>query len=162
MFLVYLYRIFDLLLAFFHYLEPNSYHISSCTINIKHYTYMTELTHCDLWQHRSRLTLAQVMAWCLMAPSHYLNQCLLIISEGLWHSLEGRSLGNNPGICHWDVSKNHTINITSTSPRGQWVNGKLWYLKYSYIVAGVILGLHPVNERCRYKVTPSLIGWAKT
>ena len=28
--------------------------------------------------------------------------------------------------------------------------------------SGVILGLHPVNETRRYKVTPSLIGWAQT
>ena len=28
--------------------------------------------------------------------------------------------------------------------------------------AGLILGLHPANERRRYKVTPSLIGWAQT
>ena len=34
-----------------------------------------------IWWHISGLTLAQVMAWCLMAPSHYLNQCWLIISE---------------------------------------------------------------------------------
>ena len=27
---------------------------------------------------------------------------------------------------------------------------------------GLILGLHPANERRRYKVTPSLIGWAQT
>ena len=27
---------------------------------------------------------------------------------------------------------------------------------------GLILGLHPGNERRRYKVTPSLIGWAQT
>ena len=27
------------------------------------------------WRHRSGSTLAQVMACCLMAPSHYLNQC---------------------------------------------------------------------------------------
>ena len=27
---------------------------------------------------------------------------------------------------------------------------------------GLILGLHPSNERRRYKVTPSLIGWAQT
>ena len=33
-----------------------------------------------VWRHRSGSTLAQVMAWCLMAPSHYLNQCWLIIS----------------------------------------------------------------------------------
>ena len=27
---------------------------------------------------------------------------------------------------------------------------------------GLILGLCPANERRRYKVTPSLIGWAQT
>ena len=27
---------------------------------------------------------------------------------------------------------------------------------------GLILGLHPANERRRYKVTASLIGWAQT
>ena len=37
-----------------------------------------------IWQHRSGSTLAQVMAFCLTAPSHYLNQCCwLIISEVL-------------------------------------------------------------------------------
>ena len=30
------------------------------------------------------------------------------------------------------------------------------------VAAGVFLGLHPANERRRYKVTPSLIGWAQT
>ena len=44
-----------------------------------------------IWQHSYRSTLAQVMACCLMAPSHYLMQCWLIISEVLWHSLVGRS-----------------------------------------------------------------------
>ena len=39
-----------------------------------------------IWQHRSGSTLAQVMAFCLTAPSHYLNQCLLIISEVQWQS----------------------------------------------------------------------------
>ena len=34
-----------------------------------------------IWRHRSGSTLAQVMACCLMAPSHYLNQCWLIISK---------------------------------------------------------------------------------
>ena len=28
-----------------------------------------------IWRHKSGSTLAQVMACCLMAPSHYLNQC---------------------------------------------------------------------------------------
>ena len=34
-----------------------------------------------IWRHRSGSTLAQIMAWCLTAPSHYLNQCWLIISK---------------------------------------------------------------------------------
>ena len=39
-----------------------------------------------IWQQRSGSTLAQVMACCLTAPSHYLNQCWLIIIEVEWHS----------------------------------------------------------------------------
>ena len=30
------------------------------------------------------------------------------------------------------------------------------------LMSGLILGLRPANERRRYKVTPSLIGWAQT
>ena len=42
---------------------------------------------CDaIWRHRSGSTLAKVMACCLMAPSHHLNQCGFLISEVLWHS----------------------------------------------------------------------------
>ena len=41
-----------------------------------------------IWHWRSWSTLVQVMACCLMAPSHYLNQCWLIISNILWHSFE--------------------------------------------------------------------------
>ena len=38
-----------------------------------------------------------------------------------------------------------------------------WYLYWKWIQeAGLILGLRPANERRRYKVTPSLIGWAQT
>ena len=33
--------------------------------------------------------------------------------------------------------------------------------RVSCIETGLILGLHPANERRRYKVTPSLIGWAQ-
>ena len=39
-----------------------------------------------IWQQRSGSTLAQVMACCLTAPRHYLNQCWLIISEVHWLS----------------------------------------------------------------------------
>ena len=47
-----------------------------------------------IWQHRSGSTLAQVMACCLTAPSHYLNQCWFIISkQGVQWS--GKSQGNS-------------------------------------------------------------------
>ena len=39
-----------------------------------------------IWQQRSGSTMVQVMACYLMAPSHYLNQCWLTISEVQWHS----------------------------------------------------------------------------
>ena len=43
--------------------------------------------HSDvLWRHRSRSTLVQIMACCMTAPSHYMNQCSLLTDEVLWHS----------------------------------------------------------------------------
>ena len=35
-------------------------------------------------------------------------------------------------------------------------------IQTSGYLTGMIQGLHPVNERRRYKVTPSVIGWAQT
>ena len=35
-------------------------------------------------------------------------------------------------------------------------------MHYSAQITRLILGLCPANERCRYKVTLSLIGWAQT
>ena len=45
------------------------------------------LTHCGLVTPYGDM--AQVMACCLRAPSHYLNQCWLIIGEAPWHSSQG-------------------------------------------------------------------------
>ena len=41
-----------------------------------------------MWRYRSGSTLAQVMACCLTAPSHYLTLCWLIFSKVLWLSSE--------------------------------------------------------------------------
>ena len=35
-----------------------------------------------------------------------------------------------------------------------------WYSKG--VLSGLIQDLHPASEKRRYKVTPSLIGWAQT
>ena len=46
------------------------------------------LWHSDaIWLHRIESTLPQVLACCLTPPSHYLNQCWVVITEALWHSL---------------------------------------------------------------------------
>ena len=40
-----------------------------------------EMTSIRIWLHESWPTLVQVKAWCLMAPSHYLNLCWLFITS---------------------------------------------------------------------------------
>ena len=54
---------------------------------------------CDVMgRYRFGSTLAQVMACCLTAPSHYLNQCWLIISAVLWRSPESNFTASVPAI----------------------------------------------------------------
>ena len=61
-----------------------------CQIQIISPIHLNSLRPSDaIWWHRSGSTLAQVMDCCLMAPSHYLSQCWLIISEVWCHSSEG-------------------------------------------------------------------------
>ena len=77
---------------------------------------------CDtIWQHKSGSTLAQVMAWCLTAPSHYLNQCWPLINEILWHSSESNCTASAQVINLYHKFKNHTFKIIAY--RGQWVKG---------------------------------------
>ena len=51
-------------------------------------------------QQRSGPTLVQVMACYLTSPSHYLNQCWLIISEIQWHSYYGNFTSDASTINH--------------------------------------------------------------
>ena len=73
------------------------------------------------WWHESGSTLAQVMAWCCQAPSHHLNQCWLLISEVLWHSL-WKFTESAQNIILYNSFENYAPKITATSPRGPWVN----------------------------------------
>ena len=43
-----------------------------------------------IWRCRSGSTLAQLMACCPTVPSHYLNQCWLVIRKAPWHSSDNR------------------------------------------------------------------------
>ena len=59
-----------------------------------------------IWHHRSWSTLVQVVACCLMAPSHYLNQCWLSTSDVFWQSQEVNFTGNAEDIYPWYEFKN--------------------------------------------------------
>ena len=78
------------------------------------------LWHNDaIWQHRYGSASVQVMACCLMAPSHYLNQCWLFISEVLWHF----TVSAEATILHYEF-ENYTFKIIAISLRCQWVKYK--------------------------------------
>ena len=51
------------------------------------------------WEKASPAPLAWVMAWCLAAPVHYLNQCRLIISEVMWLSHVDQAPSHNLNQC---------------------------------------------------------------
>ena len=72
------------------------------------------------------------MACCLTAPSHYLNQYLLIIGRSVDIHLIYR---DNSAINHWNLLKKYLSKILFKSPRGQWVKllGVMWL--YWYYVA---------------------------
>ena len=72
----------------------------------------------NIWRHKSGSTLAQLMAWCLTAPSYHPNQCWLIISKVLWHSSECIFIRSYYGITKYISSISH------------WISLKITYLKF--------------------------------
>ena len=83
-----------------------------------------------IWRQGSGSTLAQVMACCLTAPSHYLNQCWLIISKVQWHSSEGTVTTDTSAMNHLNYPENYLSEISLKLPRGQWVKpvaGMFWW-----------------------------------
>ena len=75
-----------------------------------------------MWRVRTGSTLSQVMACCLTVPSHYLNQCSLVISDDLWHSHEGNFTGNAQDVYPWYKFQGYQFKITTASPGRHRVN----------------------------------------
>ena len=76
------------------------------------------LWHSDaIWRHRTGSTLTQVMACFLLAPSHNLNQCWLIISEVQWQSPEANSTRNSSAINYYNWLENNFEKMSFKSPR---------------------------------------------
>ena len=73
-------------------------------------------------RHRSGSTFVQIMACCLRAPSHYLNQRWLIISEVQWYSRECNFIRDTSTTNLKNYFENYSSKISLKSPRGQWVN----------------------------------------
>ena len=74
---------------FFHYITgvraPESLQGGHATGEMGRLKWLNSLWPSDaIWRHGSGSTLAQVMACCLTAPSHYLNHCWLIICKVQW------------------------------------------------------------------------------
>ena len=81
------------------------------------------LWHIDaIWRPRSGSTLAQVMVCCLTAPSHYLNQCWIIISKILLHSSDGNFTRDTSVINDLNQHENYSYKMSLKSPRPQWNN----------------------------------------
>ena len=79
-----------------------------------------------LWSFNSIL-FRDLVYWCLMAPSHYLNQCWLIIKDVMWHSSESifrSAFELNLNICLENI-------LLKLQPHLRWV--KMWALLYRII-----------------------------
>ena len=75
-----------------------------------------------IWWQRTGTTLAQIMACCLTAPSHLMNQCWLFIKCVLRHSPECNSTACTQVTIVYNEFGTYAFKLTGISPRGQWVD----------------------------------------
>ena len=131
-------------------------------------------SHIDTFQlmltHWGRVTHTCVSKRTIIVSDNGLSPCrrqaIIWINDG---TLSIRIIGTYfsemlIGISTFSLKKLH-LKISSAQwrpgvlSRPQCFNTRCWEEECN---AGLILGLRPANERRRYKVTPSLIGWART
>ena len=89
---------------------------------------LMQLTHCGLVMphgNRSGSTLVQVMACCLTAPSHYLKQCWLIISEVWWQSPPGNYPRDTSAINYQTLFEHYLPKFSFKSPMSQRVKNAI-------------------------------------
>ena len=72
-----------------------------------------------IWWYRSGWTFVLVMACGLTAPSHYLNQCWVIVSGVHWHSPKNNSSMNVQATILYNRFENYIFKIASISPGGK-------------------------------------------
>ena len=74
--------------------------ISSILSNRKKLFLLLHLSISSFIQH------CEFIVTVLMAPSHYLSQCWLIISKVKWHWSKGKFTRDNSAIYHWNYLEN--------------------------------------------------------
>ena len=75
-----------------------------------------------IWSQGTCSILVQIMAWCHPAPSHYLNQYWLIISEVWWHLPQGNFSWNVQDRYSWYEFEYYYLRLKSRSPEGNELN----------------------------------------
>ena len=80
---------------------------------------------------------ADLGQYCLTAPSHYLYQYWLIISEVLWYAPNANFTGTKCDIYPWYEFENDSFRISAASPKGHLGNwGLTGIYRYHSIVNG--------------------------
>ena len=104
------FKMFPKSLIIFHRNVFDTHKINAVIYNVKTLKGPHSLWSSDaIRQHRSRSTLAQVMACCLVTPSHYLNQCWLLINELKCHSPEINLTASARPISQYNEFENYTF-----------------------------------------------------
>ena len=99
--------------------------------------------------HETWSTLDQVMAWCLTAPSHCLNQCWLIFSEILWHS----SKDDFTKVCLWITHlalPEHLLGANELTQWGLWTFGQdsiFWRFEWSVLISKSIMEIETMHSQ---------------
>ena len=83
------------------------------------------------------------MSCCLTAPSHYPNQCWLIISKALLHSPKMEQFHSDcKATVMYNEFEKYNFKITATFRRSPWVNSYIrYYSEHGGRVGGLLQGL---------------------
>ena len=83
-----------------------------------------------VWRQWS--VLAQIMVCCLVASSHHLNQCWLIISEDLRNSSKASCNKDAHESSRYYAFENYTFKIKTTA-QGTNISSSRWYLIHHFV-----------------------------
>ena len=111
-----------------------------------------------------------LVAWA--TPSHYLNQYWNVVNWTLRNKFQRNLNRHSYTFMLENAFGNGVCDLTSILPRLQYFKVQIDFIHIFQdycteigeikLYTGLILDLRPAYGRRRYKVTPSLIGWAQT